>query len=607
MLRQSAPASSAVAAAGLVGVAFAMSTLGCFSAWTRRAELKAKAQKKRGERDCLRQRWKELGFDWQSVIAWAAQNAKGRLHPVEVIELSASALLAKMEDRTLSSEYIVRCFIGRALAVGEELDMNAEEFFEEALEDAVNCDQERAAGRLRGCLHGLPISVKDQLHQRNADSTCGLSVRCGVPHKNDGLVVAVLREQGAIPFVRTNIPQCLMLPESFNAIWGTSKNPFDMARSVGGSSGGEGGLLAARGSPLGLGSDIGGSIRIPASMCGIAGFKPTVGRLTKKGAAIPRPNDLNGQSAIKSTVGPMGRSVDDLALLMKAWCSPLMYAGDKTIPVLPWDSQAYDRAKGARKMTFGFFVHDGFFDPAPACRRAVLETVDALRRDGHKVVEFPAEEMRETALLYLKLMAADGGMNGFIRGLEGETLHEYYAFLYKIANLPNLARKLATHAYRALGQKRVADLVAAGGSKSAREHWEDVARRDRLRETFMERWEKAGIDALLCPALAVSAMPHGASVKLNQACSYTFVWNNFDFPAGVVPVTTVQKDEENYESSERDDFTSFAKKATQGSAGLPVGVQVVTLPWRDEQCMGALHIVERLAKFSYPLPPHPKL
>ena len=158
-----------------------------------------------------------------------------------------------------------------------------EQLFEAAVADAQLCDEERRAGQLRGKLHGLPVSIKEQISQAGFDSTCGACCRLFQPAESDAIIVQLLKNAGAIPFCRTNVPQLLMLPESFNAIYGTSNNPFDVTRTPGGSSGGETALLAARGSPLGIGTDVGGSIRIPAVLCGIYGFKPTVDRLSTKG------------------------------------------------------------------------------------------------------------------------------------------------------------------------------------------------------------------------------------------------------------------------------------------------------------------------------------
>jgi len=322
---------------------------------------------------------------------------------------------------------------------------------------------------------------------------------------------------------------------------------------------------------------------------------------------IPRVGNVNGQNAVKGSTGPLARSVDDLALLMEAWCRPRAYELDASIPRLPWDQAAYESVKATPRLRFGFFTNDGFFDPAPACVRAVTDTVEALRREGHEVVEFPAEEFFEASMLYVSLLAAEGNMRGFVDSLEGEALHPNYIAMYLIANTPPALRGLIRCAMAAMGQPRIADLLAAGRRWSSFEFWANVAKRDKLRDHLMERWADAGLDALLCPALGLPALHHGTSVLLNQACCYTFVWNNFDFPAGTVPVTRVRPDEEVYVSKWQDKLTKDSVSACKGSTGLPVGVQVVTLPWRDELCLSAMHIVEAAVNFEDRVPPFPPM
>ena len=283
-----------------------------------------------------------------------------------------------------------------------------------------------------------------------------------------------------------------------------------------------------------------------------------------------------------------------------------MYDEDSSLPQLPWDGARYARARDAPRLRFGVFDSDGYFDTAPACARAVREAAEAVRRAGHEVVEFKPLEMYKGSLSFVSLLSADGSLNGMVSGLEGEALHPSYSFLYRVASMPKLLRSLLAPLLRGvLGQPRTADMIQAGCAKSTREYWQVVGERDRLRKQLLARWKEAGIDVLLCPGLAVPAFPHGLSVKLNQACSYTFVWNNLNFPAGVLPVGTVQAGEEAYvERTFRDGFSKVAVKACKGSAGLPVSVQVVAPPWCEELCLGAMHAVERSVGFKMAMPRH---
>lgn len=173
-----------------------------------------------------------------------------------------------------------------------------------------------------------------------------------------------------------------MLPETDSFVYGRCVSPWSSGRTPGGSSGGEGALLAARCSPLGIGTDIAGSIRIPAAFCGIYGLKPTAGRLSSRGTEAARPSGVDGQNGVLATAGPMGRCVDDLAHVMRCWLVAGMWAADPTVPRMPFDESEY---ADDRPLRVGYWLSDGFFEPAAACMRAVLEAVEAMRAAGHEV------------------------------------------------------------------------------------------------------------------------------------------------------------------------------------------------------------------------------
>ena len=539
---------------------------------------------------------KQAGLDWTGFTAWSVGK---QMDADAVLAMSASKLLPLLASGKITAEYLTRLYVARAILVDEKLNCVTEQLFEAAVADAQLCDEERRAGQLRGKLHGLPVSIKEQISQAGFDSTCGACCRLFQPAESDAIIVQLLKNAGAIPFCRTNVPQLLMLPESFNAIYGTSNNPFDVTRTPGGSSGGETALLAAHGSPLGIGTDVGGSIRIPAVLCGIYGFKPTVDRLSTKGIAVPRLNNENGQQAVRSAPGPMGHSVADLETIMSVLCTDaLMYTEDVALPPVPWDGSQYTAVASSKSLKFGYYISDGWFEPAPACKRAVEETVSALKAAGHEVIEFEPLELADCARNYVALITADGNFRGFVDGIEGEELHPAYSFAYNVANIPKWLRGPLSFIMRnVLKQPRMAKLIIAGSQKTAHEYWEAIKEQNRLKKSFLSRFEASGIDAIICPGLGLPAMTHGTSVRLLNACSYTFVYNNFNMPAGTCPVSTVRADEEVYtDANNSDSVTKLAIKDSIGTAGLPVGVQVVGLPWRDEKCVGAMAVVEAALK-----------
>jgi Asp-tRNA(Asn)/Glu-tRNA(Gln) amidotransferase A subunit family amidase len=235
-------------------------------------------------------------------------NAKDKIKSMTATELRESIQSGKLQVSD-----VVRVFCERAAAAGDKFNLITEEFYFDALKQAIEMDSLGAkAPTKNGLLFGVPISVKDQIHQQSSCSSCGIRARALRTSQADGILVELLRDQGAIPLMRGNTPQCLMLPESDNNVWGRSDNPWNPSCTCGGSTGGDGGLVACQAAPIAIGTDIGGSLRIPAHFNGVYGMKPTSARITSQGIAVPRPGDVTGQQAIVSAAGPMANCTDDL-------------------------------------------------------------------------------------------------------------------------------------------------------------------------------------------------------------------------------------------------------------------------------------------------------
>lgn len=523
-----------------------------------------------------------------------------------LLSLTATELHRHMHTiGDVSCTEVVLLYCLRSMAIGAITNAVTEEFATEALQQAAVVDA-RIAARKRGedqsapgSMEGVPISVKDAFDQRGADSTCGFAVRCFKPLESDGLIVSLLRDAGAIPFVRTNVPQALMVPESMNVIWGATANPWNLERTPGGSSGGEGALLAARGSVLGVGSDIGGSLRIPAHFCGLYTLKPTPARLTMQGLAIPCLNSESGQIAVRPVAGPMAHSVDDLLMMMRAWFVDRMWNEDAFIPRMPLDEKIISGAAGPRKLKIGYYETDGWFDPAPACQRAVRQAVAALQELGHECVRWTPPAVPLAVRAYYGIMSADSAQ-GVISGLEGENIDPSYGDLMRMLKVPSIVRRLLVAALRSssVNQLRAALMLSSVHAKSSEELFDYHALMLRFIERFTAEWQQAGFDAVVSPGLGMPALLHGGSRELTPVCSYTFMWNVLHYPVGVVPIGLTESHECVYDSATSDLFSKPARATVVGSEGLPVGVQVSALPWRDEMVLRVMRELERKIQFK---------
>ena len=228
-----------------------------------------------------------------------------------ILFMAPSAEMARIASELFADETdhveIVEALHARIRALDGKLHCFVSWRPEEVLAEARAADAARKQGNLAGPLHGLPVTIKDNIDIAGTDSTLGLRSRQNQPALVDAPVVKLLREAGAIILGKTNIPQLLLAQETDNALFGVTNNPWDLTRVPGGSSGGEAAAVASGMSPLGFGTDIGGSIRIPCHFCGVAGIKMTLDRWSNRGSSTAIP----GQELVRSQVGPIARRVSD--------------------------------------------------------------------------------------------------------------------------------------------------------------------------------------------------------------------------------------------------------------------------------------------------------
>ena len=315
-----------------------------------------------------------------------------------IVSLSFNELQKELQSGTLTAVDVLHAYQIKAIEVDKRLNCITEivwEAEEMALERDLNA-------RNKGPLYGIPISVKETYRMPGYPCTGGMAFYLDDPVTEENILLQVLKKQGAVPFVRTNVPQTLMTFECSNTLYGTTGNPYDPTRIPGGSSGGEAALISGGGSILGMGGDIGGSLRIPAHMSGCCAIKPTGGRISRKGQ-----NKFNrGQSLVKAQAGPMAVQVDALVTCMKSLLVPEMFKLDPSVPPIPFRDEIYQEK---RKLTIGFYVDDGNLMSAPACQRAVLEVKAILQAQGHTLVPFKPLDIYRMATLFLRAVFADGG------------------------------------------------------------------------------------------------------------------------------------------------------------------------------------------------------
>ncbi len=500
----------------------------------------------------------------------------------EVYQLSARELRDRLDAGELTSTAVVAALQARADALDVRIGAFVQRFGEAALEAAAAADARREAGEALGPLDGLPITIKESMATVGTPSTLGLEGRLRQIEEADSVIVELLRGDGAVLLGKTNVPQLLMCHETDNAIWGPTRNPWNLERAPGGSSGGESAAIAAGLTPWGVGTDIGGSIRVPCAWTGIFGLKPTVDRWSN----VRSYTALTGQEIVRGQCGPMARTAADVAWLFGALDARRQHRLDPTVPPLaPSDPSATD----VRGLRVGFYVDDGFFPATAPIARGVSEAVAALEEAGAVVVPFEPPAGPEIVATYVGALSSDGG-KAVANLLRGEALIPQLKALRRLATLPGPLRRLAANRVRGR-EPRVAGLLDGIGKRDVASYWDLAARRTTLRRQVLAAWDVAELDVVVCPAHATAAIGHGQFPNFGPAGSYAMRFNLVNFPAGVAPVGRVRPDETRLRvSADRrpDRLDRQAAEVVEGTEGLPTAVQVVARPYREDLVLAVM-------------------
>jgi Asp-tRNA(Asn)/Glu-tRNA(Gln) amidotransferase A subunit family amidase len=452
----------------------------------------------------------------------------------ELTKKSARELVRLIRSRAVSPVEVVEAHLKRI----EELNPSLNAIVtipDDVIDRAREAEDAILKGREVGPLHGLPITIKDTVETKGLRTTSGSRLRREYVPDRDATVVERLRAAGAIVLGKTNVPETAIPYETDNPVFNRANNPKNLLMTPGGSSGGEAAAIAAHMSPAGVGSDLSGSIRVPAHFCGIAGLKPTAGRIPFDGH-VP---EVIGPMALGACVGPMARSIDDLALLYR-----VMSAQENS-------ESEHDDRRGA----VAFYVHDGIAPVTEETEAAVRAAAKQLSDAGYEVREERPPAVAEGQRLWVELFSRVSAelLRDFYRGREDEAGP-------LVASIINRNAEDSSFAAKVENAERLAKAIVE---------------RERLSETLL-RWMK-DTPLIIAPVGSVPAFPHGAkrvevrgeSISIFRAFSYSQTLNVFGLPACSVPVS-------------------------QTAAGLPIGVQVIGRPLEEDEVLAAAKIIEEM-------------
>ncbi|KAI6752284.1 hypothetical protein HG530_013653 [Fusarium avenaceum] len=492
----------------------------------------------------------------------------GILTPEELAiteDYDAVSLVGAIANRKFTAVAVAQAFCKRAIIAHQLTCCLTQWFMQEAVDQAKALDANLVKhGKTIGPLHGLPISIKDHIQVAGTSSSQGCFASI-TDDDRDADIVAILRRQGAVVYCKTNQPQSLMHLES-DSHWGRVLNPFNIHLSAGGSTGGEAALVAMKGSVLGIGTDIGGSIRGPSAFCGIYGFKTTSGVLPTRGyiKGAPPPAVLN----IPLSTGPMCRSLRDMDLFMKTVLAAKPYLDDPGVVPIPWTGLG---APFNRRLKVGIIGNDGFIEPQPPVKRAISWAKSLLSEGKYadlvEVKDFKIFGAEEAWNQVRRLYWPDGGeltKGGILSS--GEPIHPLTEWIYKDAEPFSMHTALdITHLHEA---------------------------RDKFRLAFAQSWSDQDVDVIIGPAFVGPACAHDTAFYW----TYTSLYNLVDYPGVVIPTPVRAESGEKYDECyvPLSEACGHVKQLWEEGdfAGAPVNLQIVARRFHDNELFAALQVLK---------------
>lgn len=497
----------------------------------------------------------------------------GILTPAELSiteDYDAVSLAEAIASRKLTAVEVAKAFSKRAIIAHQLTCCLTQWFMDEAVAQAQKLDEHLAThGKTVGPLHGVPISIKDHMPVAGTKAS-GACLSSIVHSDEDAHLIRILRELGAVFYCKTNQPQSLMHLES-DSLWGRVLNPYNIDLSAGGSTGGEAALIAMKGSVLGMGSDIGGSIRGPSAFCGIYGFKPTSYTLPfDQMLAKPFGGELN----VLCCVGPMGRSIRDMDLVLKSVLATKPHLDDPKLVPIPWTGLT---TPINRILKIGIIDNDGLVDPQPPVKRAIAWARKVLSDPKYanmiEVKPFKPYGAPEALQKIRRMYFPDGGaaVCDAITST-GEPIHPLTEYTVKDA--------------------------AEDGMRTATDAIYMRRDRDTFRNAFAKSWNEQDVDVVLGPAYVGPASAHDTAFTW----TYTSLYNFVDYPGVVVPTPIVTEAGEKYDES----YKPLSKECEQvhqlwgetNFEGAPINLQLVARKYHDNELFGALQTLKDVLQLA---------
>ena len=447
----------------------------------------------------------------------------------EFLEQSVRSLAESIKTGQATSKQVTEAFLARIESVNGSINAVINLDADYAIKQAERADLALASGETPGKLFGVPMTIKDSLNTFDMVSTWGTTGRKDFRPGRDATCVERLRNEGAILMGKTNTPEFTLSFKTDNELFGKTSNPYDQERTSGGSSGGAAAIVSTKGSPFDIGTDTGGSVRLPSHFCGVAGIKPTTGRVPCTGNSLPS----SGLLAPLSQPGPIAKTVDDLSYLLEIMQGPDNF--DPHAIACQWiDSNTVS----VDKLKVGFHLDNGIKTPDQDIKDSIAAAVARLRDASISVQEVRPSGLEMTGFIYSQLFVADNGdtVEALLEDCRTKTPAPY-----TIDILSNNSHNMSASEF---GQ--VLNL------------WHNY--QSSMLSFFND------FDILVCPVNSTTALKHNDPVDF-ASYTYTNAYNLTGWPAVVIRCGT-------------------------DANGLPIGIQIVARPFHEHHCLALAQWLE---------------
>lgn len=510
--------------------------------------------------------------DLKNAIPLVEQHLSQEELTITSLSQSLPALQAAIKTKQLTAVQIVSAFCHRAALLQQFTNCLTEILFSSALETAHQHDAHlQSTGTVLGPLHGIPISVKDNQDIKDVDSTLGWVGLIGKPAKSDAPCVQAIRSAAGILYCKTNLPQSMMMSDSYNHVYGQSVNSLNRLLISGGSSGGEAALVAGGGSLVGVGTDIGGSVRIPATVSGLYGLSPSTGRVGN------RESSRRDKYVVPPVAGPLARDLDTLEAFLQAYSDTVPWSVDPGIVPIPWRTDLVSSWRSRQKLTVGYIVDDGVVKCHPPVERAVQSTIKSFSSAGHTVIDLSSLALKFHARAYdlwLRAVLADGGSR--------------FQALCDLVDEPLIPGMLVGKPHNTLdvdGRMALYDEIY------------------QFQREYMAAWNESGVDCLIMPVTQWVGLRPKEWVKREMYVGYTSIWNLMNWTSLAVPGVNVDKrvdvagsEWQGYQARSTSDQLNHDGYDLDLFDGMPVGVQIVTGRLEEEKAVGIARLLADLRK-----------